>query len=72
MNPTSIRPDLPVFLTVKELAAMVRVKVRTVYSWVEGDLIPYHKAGRITVFRLEEVLAWLERGRKNEDTNQVR
>jgi excisionase family DNA binding protein len=45
---------------------MVRVKVRTVYSWVENGSIPYHKAGRITVFRLDEVLAWLERGKRDE------
>jgi putative molybdopterin biosynthesis protein len=66
MSPRVLRPELPVFITVKELAEMVRVKVRTVYSWVENGSIPYHKAGRITVFRLDEVLAWLERGKRDE------
>lgn len=63
MNVQTMKPELPKFLTVKELAQMLRVKVRTVYSWVEDDLIPYHKAGRITVFRLDEILAWLEKKR---------
>jgi excisionase family DNA binding protein len=58
--------ELPVFLTVKELAEMLRVKVRTVYSWVENDLIPYHKPGRITIFRLDEIIGWLEKKRAEE------
>jgi excisionase family DNA binding protein len=63
MNAKAFRNDLPVFLTVKELAQMLRVKVRTVYSWVEDDLIPYHKPGRITIFRLDEIIEWLEKKR---------
>jgi excisionase family DNA binding protein len=58
MNVQTAKNELLRFLTVKELAQMLRVKVLTVYSWVENDLIPYHKAGRITVFRLDEVLTW--------------
>lgn len=60
MNVTPSRKELPVYLTVKELAQMLRVKVRTIYSWVENDLIPYHKPGRITIFRLDEITEWLE------------
>lgn len=63
MNSQASRNDLPVFLTVKELAAMLRVKVRTVYSWVEDGLIPYHKPGRIMIFRLDEINEWLEQKR---------
>jgi excisionase family DNA binding protein len=63
MNAKASRNDLPVFLTVKELAQMLRVKVRTVYSWVEDDLIPHHKPGRITIFRLDEIIEWLEKKR---------
>ncbi len=63
MHIQSLAKDLPRFLTVKELAEMLRVRVRTVYSWVEEGLIPYHKAGRITVFRLDEILDWLEKKR---------
>ena len=31
---TSARPDSPVFLTLKELAELLRVKPRTVYDYV--------------------------------------
>ena len=54
---------LPVFLMVKELAQMLRVKVRTVYSWVEDNQIPYYKPGRITLFRVDEINEWLEKKR---------
>jgi excisionase family DNA binding protein len=63
MNAKASRKGLPVFLTAKELAEMLRVKVRTVYSWVEGGLIPYHKPGRITIFDLDEIIEWLEKKR---------
>ena len=63
MDGKASRNNLPIFLTVKELAQMLRVKVRTVYSWVEGGLIPYHKPGRITIFRLDEINEWLEKKR---------
>ena len=66
MDTKASRKELPVFLTVKELAEMLRVKVRTIYSWVEGDLIPYHKPGRTTIFRLDEIMEWLEK-KKEED-----
>jgi excisionase family DNA binding protein len=63
MGAKATQNDIPIFLTVKELAQMLRVKVRTVYSWVEDDLIPYHKPGRITIFRLDEIIEWLEEKR---------
>jgi excisionase family DNA binding protein len=63
MDAKASRKELPVFLTVKELAEMLRVKVRTIYSWVEADLIPYHKPGRTMIFRLDEIIDWLEKKR---------
>lgn len=66
MNAKASRKELPVFLTVKELAEMLRVKVRTIYSWVESDLIPYHKPGRITIFHLDEIIEWLEKKREED------
>ena len=46
------------FLTVEEVAAMLRLKTRTVYEMVSQNRIPFRKAGRRTVFLLEEILAW--------------
>ena len=50
--------DHPHFLTVEELAEMLRVEVRTVYSWVAKGSVPFRKAGRRTVFLLDEILEW--------------
>ncbi len=52
----SINP--PKFLTVEEVAAMLRIKVRTVYEMVSQNRIPFRKAGRRTVFLLDEILDW--------------
>jgi excisionase family DNA binding protein len=53
------------FLTVEELAEMLRVEVRTVYSWVSKGRVPFRKAGRRTVFLLDEILEWTEEQRSN-------
>lgn len=50
--------EKPYFLTVEELADMLRVEVRTVYSWVSRGSVPFRKAGRRTVFLLDEILEW--------------
>lgn len=50
--------DPPKFLTVEEVAEMLRIKVRTVYEMVSQNRIPYRKAGRRTVFLLTEILEW--------------
>jgi excisionase family DNA binding protein len=50
----------PSFLTVEELAEMLRVEVRTVYSWVTKGSVPFRKAGRRTVFLLDEIMEWTE------------
>ncbi len=48
----------PTFLTVVEVAEMLRVKERTVYTWVSKRMIPYRKAGRFTLFDRDEILRW--------------
>jgi excisionase family DNA binding protein len=52
--------ESPRFLTVEELALMLRVEVRTVYSWVSKGSVPFRKAGRRTVFLLDEIIEWTE------------
>ena len=47
-----------VFLTVPEVAELLRVKERTVYTWVSKRIIPYRKAGRFTLFDRDEILRW--------------
>jgi excisionase family DNA binding protein len=48
----------PKFLTVEEVAALLRVSPRSVYDWVSQGVIPFHKAGRRTIFSLDETLEW--------------
>jgi excisionase family DNA binding protein len=48
----------PQFLTVDELAEMLRVKPRTIYEMVSQGRIPYRKVGRRVVFLLAEILEW--------------
>ncbi|MCI0660639.1 MAG: helix-turn-helix domain-containing protein [Acidobacteria bacterium] len=48
----------PEFLTVNELADMLRVKPRTIYEMVSDGRIPYRKAGRRVIFLLAEILEW--------------
>jgi excisionase family DNA binding protein len=55
----------PRFLTVEELADMLRVEVRTVYSWVSKGNVPFRKAGRRTVFLLDEILEWTAEARQS-------
>jgi excisionase family DNA binding protein len=56
LNRTSVA--LPKFLTVEEVAALLRIKARTVYEMVSQNRIPFRKAGRRTVFLLEEIMEW--------------
>jgi excisionase family DNA binding protein len=57
-KPKELSTNPPKFLTVEEVAAMLRIKVRTVYEMVSQNRIPFRKAGRRTVFLLEEILDW--------------
>lgn len=50
--------SLPQFLTVEEVAELLRVSPRSVYDWVSQGIIPYRKAGRRTIFLLDEILQW--------------
>ena len=49
---------LPKFLTVSEVAELLRVSPRSIYDWVSQEVIPFHKEGRRTIFLLEEILEW--------------
>ena len=53
--------DQPQFLTVEEVAGLLRLKTRTIYEMVSQGRIPFRKAGRRTLFDREEVIAWTAR-----------
>jgi len=52
--------ELPTYLTLKELAELLKVKPRTVYAWVSEKRIPFERKGGLLRFWLDAVLAWNE------------
>jgi len=48
------------FLDVRELAELLRIKRRTVYEMVSQGRIPYRKVGDRTIFLLDEILEWTQ------------
>ena len=61
---TSAFPSRPQFLKVSELAALLKVKPRTIYDMVAQGRIPYRKpqGSNILRFDLEEIIAWTKSG----------
>ena len=47
-----------VFLEVPEVARLLRVKDRTIYSWISQDKIPVRYANGKPVFLLSELIQW--------------
>jgi excisionase family DNA binding protein len=45
----------PQFLNVRELADMLRTKLRTIYDWVSQGRIPCRKVGDRTIFLLDKI-----------------
>ncbi|HKQ08574.1 MAG TPA: helix-turn-helix domain-containing protein [Blastocatellia bacterium] len=56
---------LPQFLTVEEVAQLLRVSPRSVYDWVSQGTIPHRKAGRRTIFLADDVLVWTQNNSRN-------
>ena len=52
------------YLTTKEVASLMRVKERKVYDLVARALIPYHKTTGKLLFPRDEIMHWLEHGKK--------
>ena len=55
--------EIPIYLTLKELAGMLKVKPRTIYAWVSDKRIPFERKGGLLRFRLDAVVAWNEPAR---------
>lgn len=54
-----------VYLNVKQLAELLKVKPRTVYGWVANPVkskIPVERAVGGLRFRLDKILRWTEEG----------
>ena len=47
------------FMSVKELAEYLGVKVSTIYSWIAMRKIEYHKIGRLPKFDNQYIKQWV-------------
>ena len=50
----------PIYLTLKEVAELLKVKPRTIYAWVSDNRIPFERKGSLLRFRLDAIVAWNE------------
>jgi putative molybdopterin biosynthesis protein len=55
--------ELPIYLTLREVAELLKVKPRTIYAWVSDKRIPYERKGSLLRFRLDAIVAWNEPAR---------
>jgi excisionase family DNA binding protein len=55
---TETPQPLPKFLTVIEVASLLRLSQRTIYDMVSQRRIPFRKAGDRTIFDRDEILEW--------------
>jgi len=51
---------IPELLTAKELEALLKIDVKTIYSYVQRGLIPYVKIQSNVRFVKEQILEWIE------------
>ena len=52
--------ELPTYLTLREVAELLKVKPRTVYAWVGANRVPYERKGGLLRFRLDAIVTWNE------------
>ncbi len=62
---TELLLRLPQFLTVEEVALMLRCKPRTIYNMVSQKRIPFRKAGRQLLFDSKEIDQWTKSSADN-------
>jgi putative molybdopterin biosynthesis protein len=58
MSTPKSQTSAPRFLTVGEIAEMLRLKPRTIYNMVSQRRIPFRKAGRQLLFDVGEIEEW--------------
>lgn len=52
-------PEAPLFLTVEEAAALLRISKRTLYRLIAARRIPHRRIGRSLRLEQHELLTWL-------------
>lgn len=52
--------NLPEMLTAKELEALLKIDVKTIYAYVQRGLIPYVRIQSNLRFPKQQILGWIE------------
>jgi len=61
---TEIEKNNTEIMNIDQAAVYLKMAKQTVYSMISRRLLPYFKRGKRVFFRKNELLTWLERGRK--------
>lgn len=74
MLPRDLKADGFVYLTPKDVAEILQVKIQTVYTWSRnGDGPPYWRIGpRMIRYRSDEFEVWLASTRANQEPKRRR
>jgi excisionase family DNA binding protein len=64
--PATLPTGVPQFLTVGEVAAMLRLRPQTIYNMVSQKRIPFRKAGHQLLFDSKEIEAWTKKSADNQ------
>jgi excisionase family DNA binding protein len=54
--------DMEIYLTIAELAGMIKLSGQTIRRYVLNKTIPYHKIQKAVRFRLSEIETWIDGG----------
>jgi excisionase family DNA binding protein len=55
------------YLTVTEVAKLLRQKPRTIYAWVADRRIPHYKPGRALLFDPDEIDRWVKKHSREQE-----
>ena len=56
---------MEVYLTIEELAVMLKISEQTIRRYVLNKTVPYRKIGKAVRFRLSEIEKWINSGCKD-------
>ncbi|HPN85009.1 MAG TPA: helix-turn-helix domain-containing protein [Victivallales bacterium] len=58
------------WLSVKEIAQYLGVRIESVYRWLDSKDMPGHKVGRHWKFKRDEVDKWVKSGGASDSINE--
>lgn len=64
LQTTQIQPEQSELLTIQQAADILKLSVPTIYGLVSRAEIPYAKKGKRLYFSKQELLDWVQSGRK--------